>query len=250
MSLLSSLNSAELEALAARVDGLNPQQAAQLYASLTREVNAECAKDGLKWMRFASTRDESDPQHSVKIFPSHLGYVREVWGILTTRPKVAIAKSRQMRMSWLLALFACWQARYYPNQAIYWQTKNWEDAVGMVCMPQGGVEGRCQFIESHLPPFLRLDVKPSEGRIQYPNGSLIQALSGGADKIRGKVASVIIEDEFAFQEDQEGVYAAVAPLVQNGARAIFVSTPNGTDNQFATLWHGRNVSQARRGEVG
>ena len=42
-------------------------------------------------------------------------------------------------------------------------------------------------------------------------------------------------------EDQEGVYLSVAPVVQKGAKAFFVSTPNGTSNQFATLYHGRPV---------
>lgn len=113
----------------------------------------------------------------------------------------------------------------------------------MVAMPEGGFEGRCQFIESHLPQWLQTKVKVSEGRIQYANGSIIQALAGGADKIRGKTASRIYEDEFAFQDDQDGVYTAVAPLRQNGAAAFFISTPNGSANLFATLYHGRAVGQ-------
>ena len=111
----------------------------------------------------------------------------------------------------------------------------------MVCMPSGGFEGRCQFIENHLPEWMRQDYKPAEGRIQYPNGSIIQALSGGADKIRGKTASLIIEDEMAHQEDQAGVWTAVAPLVQKGAKIVLCSSPNGASNMFATLWHGHPV---------
>ena len=145
-------------------------------------------------------------------------------------------------MAWILACFCVWHARYKPNQAVYWQTKAWDDAVAMVCMPSGGFAARCQFIEDHLPTWMQVEYKAAEGRIQYPNGSIIQALSGGADKIRGKTASVVIQDEFAFAEDQDGVYAAVAPLIQKGAKAIFVSTPNGTGNAFATLYHGRKLA--------
>ena len=115
----------------------------------------------------------------------------------------------------------------------------------MVAMPEGGFEGRCQFIESHLPDWLKVPHKISEGRIQYGNGSLIQGLAGGGDKIRGKVASLIVEDESAFQEDQQGVFTAVMPLVQNGAKVVFVSTPNG-ENFFSTIFFGYEL---RRGDA-
>ena len=146
-----------------------------------------------------------------------------------------------MMVSWEVVAFCVWWARFKPNQVILWQTKAWEDAVRMVAMPEGGFEGRAQFIESHLPDWLRLPAKISEGRIQYPNGSMIQALAGGADKVRGLVPSVFVGDEFAHQEEQDGVYTAVAPLMQKGAKVVFVSTPNGASNVFATLYHGRPV---------
>lgn len=113
----------------------------------------------------------------------------------------------------------------------------------MVAMPEGGFEGRAQFIESHLPGWMATKLKISEGRIQYSNGSVIQALAGGSDKIRGKTASLIFQDEFAYADDQDGVFTACAPLMQKGAKAFFVSTPNGSSNLFATLYHGRPVGQ-------
>ena len=233
----------ELRRLLPRIDGLPEAEAQRLLAGVAGEVNRRCAEDGWFWLRFVQTRDESDATTAVKPFPVHLEYTKLVWRELTTKQRVVVAKSRQMLMSWILACFCVWWARYKPNQAVYWQTKAWDDAVAMICMPQGGFSARCQFIEDNLPAWMRVDYKPAEGRIQYPNGSIIQALSGGADKIRSKTASVIVEDEFAFQEDQAGVYTAVAPLIQKGAKAIFVSSPNGTANQFATIYHGRNVSQ-------
>ena len=101
--------------------------------------------------------------------------------------------------------------------------------------------GRCQFMEANLPPWMRQPVKESEGRLQYPNGSIIQAIAGGADKARGKTFSIYVGDEFAHMEDQDGVYLTVAPVIQKGAKAFFISTPNGTSNHFSTLYHGRQV---------
>lgn len=224
---------------------VSEKDAAKLYTQTTAAIKEECNKDGLFWLRFVHTRDEADPNEASKAFPVDLDYVRELWSILATKNSVVIAKSRQMLVSWCLAAFCVWHARSKSNQAVFWQTKAWEDAVAMVCMPSGGFQGRCQFIEDNLPRWLKAEYKPSEGRMQYPNGSIIQALSGGADKVRGKVVSVLVEDEFAYQDDQDGVYTAVSPLMQKGSKVFFVSTPNGSGNCFATLYHGRPVGQER-----
>lgn len=238
-----SASQEELKQLLRRTDSLSPREAQVVLASLAGEVGKRCAQDGLFWLRFVLTRDEADAASAVKAFPIHLEYVRLIWQQLETKQKIVIAKSRQMLMSWMLAAFAVWWARYKANQGVYWQTKAWDDAVAMICMPSGGFQARCQFIEENLPTWMKQEYKASEGRIQYSNGSIIQALAGGADKIRGKTASVYVSDEFAFQEDQDGVYTAVAPLIQKGSKVIFISTPNGTSNAFATLYHGRNVAQ-------
>jgi phage FluMu gp28-like protein len=240
---VTGVSQEELKQLLRRTDSLSPREAQVVLASIAGEVGKRCAQDGLFWLRFVQTRDEADPTTAVKGFPVELEYVRLIWEQLEKKQRIVIAKSRQMLLSWMMACFAVWWARYKPNQGVYWQTKAWDDAVSMVCMPSGGFQARCQFIEENLPTWMRVDYKASEGRIQYPNGSIIQALAGGADKIRGKTVSVLIEDEFGFQEDQDGVYTAVAPLIQKGSKVIFISTPNGTSNTFATLYHGRNVAQ-------
>lgn len=224
----------------------NPEKLKKVLATLSDEAAQHlltdlCALDGLFWLTFVNTRDEADSVESVKPFPVHLEYVRELWALLDEKQTICIAKSRQMLVSWIIAAFAVWMARFKAHKGVYWQSQQWRDAVAMVCMPSGGFQGRAQFIEQNLPAWLRLPVKESEGRLQYPNGSIIEALSGGPDQVRGKTISLYIGDEFAYQTDQEGVYKAVSPLIQKGAKAFFVSTPNGSSNQFATLFHGRPV---------
>lgn len=213
--------------------------AAEVLALLKHQADV----DGEFWLRHVVTRDEADPAHSVKPFPVHLEYLRELWQLFTERNLVVIAKSRQMLVSWVVAAFCVWTARSKPHQAVYWQAQKAEDAVSMVCAPEGAAMARCQFIEAHLPEWLRQDVKPIQGVLQYPNGSFIQALAGGADKIRGKTASLVVLDEFGHMAEQKEIYMGVAPLIQKGAKAIIVSTPNGTGNYFSTLWHGRNMSE-------
>ncbi len=220
--------------LAAERGQISAEQAIQLTL-------AQCAQDGLFWLRYVVTRDEADPNAPTKPFPLHLNYVRALWSVLHGSQRVVIAKSRQMLVSWVAAAFCLWTARFRPNQACYWQAQQWDEAVEKVCMPAGGFTGRIQFMEQNLPPWMRVQCKESEGRIQFPNGSIVQALAGGADKARGKTFSLFIADEFAHQEDQRGVFLTVMPLIQKGAKAVFISTPNGTANEFATLYHGRPV---------
>jgi hypothetical protein len=234
--VLDKLLAAGPERLRKVLDSLGDEEA----QGLLREL---CGRSGRFWLQFVNTRDEADANDSVKPFPTHLEYVRALWELFEHKPTLVIAKSRQMLVSWCLAAFCVWTARFHAHKGVYWQSQQWRDAVAMVCMPSGGFQGRCQFIEANLPAWLRQPVKESEGRIQYPNGSLIEALSGGPDQVRGKTISLYVGDEFAYQQDQDGVYTAVSPLIQKGAKAFFVSTPNGSGNQFATLFHGRPVGQ-------
>ena len=236
---LTQLNQDQLTALYSRLDEGTAQG---VLVALQTELITRCAQDGLYWLKFVVTRDEADPLTSVKPFPLYLPYIEPIWHTLVDNNKVVAAKSRQMLFSWIVSAFMCWWARFKPNQAVYYQTQKAEDADAMVAMA-GNVEGRCQFIESHLPEFLRIKVRPTQGSLQYPNGSMIQALAGGADQIRGKVASLIVQDEFAFQPEARGVYTACAPLIQKGTHFVAVSTPNGTSNQFATLYHGRELNK-------
>lgn len=231
---LSNLTPDELGRLLSRCDEHTAQG---LLSVLQDEIRTRCGTDGLYWLRFVSTRDEADPDNPVKLFPVHLPYLGAVWTAFGERNRTIAVKSRQIMFSWLLTAYMCHWARSKPNQAIYYQTQKAEDADAMVALA-GNVEGRCQFIESHLPDFLRVKVRATQGSLQFPNGSFIQALAGGADQIRGKVASLIVQDEFAFQPEARGVYTACAPLIQKGAKFIAVSTPNGISGEFARLWHG------------
>jgi hypothetical protein len=154
-----------------------------------------------------------------------------------------------MMVSWIVCAYAVWWARHRPNQHIVVMTQKYDDAIKLVSMAGGGKDatflGRCQFIERNLPAWLQVRFKEGEGKVSYENGSLIEAVAGGADQIRGKVASLVILDEFAFQEEAKGVWTTIAPLVQKGMKVIIVSTPNGAaGNMFYSLYHGVPITTA------
>lgn len=237
----------QLERVISRLDRgeLSVKEQEQLLSALSQEIDRRSSEDFLFWLRYARTRDEADTDNPVKPVPIRSEpYLRLLVQDIVDSPQSIIAKSRQMFVTWAIALYCVWWARYKPNQAVYYQTQTWEDAVAMVSRPEGYVEGRMQFIETHLPSWMTKDAKFTEGAVQYPNGSIIQALAGGAGKIRGKTPSLYVGDEFAHMDDQDKVWTAVGPLLQKGSKIILCSTPNGSDNTFCTLWHGYALNQA------
>ena len=246
MSLLTSLQAAPPEARAAwaeRLADLPPDKATALLRAVHTEVLLRCQGDMWFWTSFVTTKDEADPAQSTKPFPRHLDYIHRYVDVMTTRKRIAVAKSRQMLVTWATCAYMCWVARFHPNAAVLYQTQSEDDANGMVSAAggtkDGGYFGRCQFIERSLPDWMRLAIRDTEGTITYPNGSVIRALPGGANKIRGKTGTLIVLDEMAFLEEAKGSYTAIAPLVQKGAQLIAISTPNGgAGNFFYHLWHG------------
>lgn len=226
---------------------IRPGDAAGLLEALAPEAVRRCAGDIWFFTNFVKTRDEAD-EESIKAFPQ-LDYLREFYAVLNASQRVAVAKSRQMFVSWALCVYCVWFARFHPHKYVVWQTQKLEDAVKMVSMPGGGDDtgymARMQFVEHSLPSWLQVNAKFNSGLINYPNGSLIEAVAGGANQVRGKTASLLVEDEFAYQEEAKGVYQAVAPLIQKATKFVAVSTPNGPDNTFAEIFHGyRLVSYA------
>jgi phage FluMu gp28-like protein len=77
--------------------------------------------------------------------------------------------------------------------------------------------------------------------IKWSNGSRLIALPANAPTIRGYSANLILT-EFAFHENPDAIWRAIYPTISNPLRGgvkklRIISTPNGLNNKFATLWH-------------
>lgn len=75
--------------------------------------------------------------------------------------------------------------------------------------------------------------------IEFPNGSRIVAIPANPDTARGYSCNVNL-DEFAFHEDPDGIWGAIAPSITNPLkgelRLRIVTTPNGTGNKAHQIW--------------
>ena len=72
------------------------------------------------------------------------------------------------------------------------------------------------------------------------NGSRIIAVPANPSTMRGYSANLVL-DEFAFHENPDAIWRAIFPSISNTLKGEYkiriVSTPNGTGNKFADLWH-------------
>lgn len=201
-----------------------------------------------KFLEYVRTKDEHDPVNPVKPFP-----VKEynIWAFthMLACEKLLIPKSRQIMVSWMLAAYACWFVRTQPHCLVIAQSKKADDANELVSLGKDNpCAGRVDFIEQHLPSWLRdpfvcsgqgnkvgqlvySPTRVSAEGVRVPwYGSRIMAVPQGADQVRGKTVSLFLSDESAFQEEFKNSVVALLPALMSptsSTRFVSVSSVNG-----------------------
>jgi hypothetical protein len=200
-----------------------------------------------EFVKYAKTFDSHDPDHPVKQFPYWEPYVQATFLHMLNCRQLLIPKSRQIKVSWMLAIFADWWARTAPFQLIIVQSKKADDAEEIVSKgDQNATAGRIDFIEQNLPEWLRdphivsgkgnrvgeLIFTPSArltshkaGDISPPwYGSRIVATPQGASQARSKTVSLYLADEAAIQDEfKEAVIALLATLDSHTDSTKFIA---------------------------
>lgn len=175
------------------------------------------------YLNYVCTKDELDITHPVKPLPRFDGKIlphilTALYFMLKYR-LLAIPKTRQIMISWMIAIFCTWFARTAPYRRIMVQSQKEGDAFDLVTrgskLPD---RGRMSFIEHHLPPWLQDrkivgGVGNNTGELMYENGSLIVAKAQGADQARSHTSSLYVMDEAAFMDLFDDTFAAIKPAV-------------------------------------
>lgn len=80
----------------------------------------------------------------------------------------------------------------------------------------------------------------TEYQLRLPNGSRHIFLPANPDTARGYSGNVLL-DEFAFHKDSRAIWGALYPIITRRPdyKLRVISTPNGLNNKFAELWHGK-----------
>lgn len=156
-------------------------------------------------------------------------------------------KARQIGVTWLAAGLALWTALYRPHSRVLIVSINEDEAKKVIARIWG--------MYKRLPPYLKDHVtvtKPARGgdpsqEVEFTDGegrkSTILALPATENAGRSDTATLLILDEFAFQQYARSTWKGAFPTVDGGGTAIVISTANGVHNEqtgegnfFHFLW--------------
>ena len=224
---------------------------------MARQIEAEECRRSAQHFLFDSgkvlTKDEHDTRNPVKPFP-HSEYLRSLLDLLLVSGRIrvpedaqyalqaghsleflsalhrsgmlAVEKSRQKMVTWMVCGYLLWRAKYMPHQLIILQSKKEEDAANLVFCKEPFI-ARMSFMESHLPKHLRSCSFPKAGafgHLYFPNGSHAWAVPEGGEILRSNTPSVWFSDESAYQPEFAKAYTAAIPAIKGGGQAIMVSS--------------------------
>tara|TARA_Y100000310_G_scaffold340801_1_gene437822 strand:+ start:1135 stop:2751 length:1617 start_codon:yes stop_codon:yes gene_type:complete len=196
-----------------------------------RRYLASCALNTREWAKnpasyifeAVSTKDEHDFQTPVKKFPER-DYLEQLLAIWHGGESVeALIKSRQLMVSWLAVAYCSWFARFHEHKLVFIQSKKEKDAAALI-FDTDTTQGRLSFIETHLPEYLRQDIKWAYGKAIYPNGSRVEAIPQGPTHYESYVPSLVFNDEASLQDEWQSGHAALRPCIDGGGRCITVAT--------------------------
>jgi hypothetical protein len=195
---------------------------------------ARIKEDPWWWFcNYVYTYDSTDDTDRVKRFPQEKDYFRWILETIQRDKIVYIVKTRQVMASWFVSGLATWKTQFFPYSEGYVQCNN-EDTVNYF------VGKRIKCIYDHLPEWQ----KRPESQFKYlqmynpDTNSNMVGIPSGSDKARGRVPSVFLADELAFQETGKDSIMAVLPAIKGNAWFLGPSTPNGK-NFFHDLIHPR-----------
>lgn len=205
---------------------------------IRREIkDREYAADCKLWAR-EQVRTVDEATQRVRRWPDNKPYLDELFALYEEEQLIALPKSRRLMVTWSVALWATWRARYHPYNAIYIQSDKEEKSAYFT-------DQRCKFIEDNLlddwGKRLYKPIRTSRGmvgRITYPDtSSYIVAVAQGADMIRSYTASAIIMDECEFQDEAHPALTAMIALVESNksVKLILISTSNGPQGIMAGI---------------
>lgn len=181
------------------------------------------------------TMDEIDLDNPIKPFPSHLKYLKFLAFKWKDTKKLAIPKSRRMTVSWTFIGLAVWDVLFHKGRSWAFVSKKEEDSKELV--------QRAEFIINNIPKDIiapELLPKMNRGEMQTAPPAIvfndiqskIQGFPQGANQLRQRGFSGILQDECAFWEDAEEAYASAEPTISAGGRMVMISSRSVEDRGF------------------
>jgi hypothetical protein len=214
--------------------GMTDEMALAAAHDLIEELDERYEKDPWAWAsEVVTTQDEASG--TATRFPAHREYLHDLFDIFMNEQLIAIPKSRRVFVTWAVAVYFTWRARYRPYQALFVQSEV-EDKAAYI------VDKRCVFIEDNLPLALRRaykavrTIKGAVGQLTYDGSrSYVKGLAQGKDALRAFTPSALMLDESEFQSEGRQSLIAALPFAEKNSQLILVSTSNGASGPLADI---------------
>ena len=135
---------------------------------------------------------------------------------------VLIVKSRQIGISWLMAIYALWVIMTRPSANVLLISKGEREATELLA--------KSRYVYQHLPDWLK-----SSAQLSFDSATMlgikameskIVALPSTEAAGRSEAGTVVIADEWDYHQAAEANYAALKPTIDAGGQFIAVTTIN------------------------
>lgn len=205
----------------------------QKLATLELE-DRRCSRDPHYFIKkYCITEDELDPANPFKPFPDvYWPCLVHIIDRLQTETLLAMEKSRQMMVTWVVAAYFLWTAMYRPSSRLFVQSKKQEDANANLARIADPVQPDTGGMYGRLPSWMKTKhpTKITSDRVRFLGGvhSEIRAIPQGAEVAAGYTISNLWSDEFAKQEECEETWRAIRPTLGAGkGKVVFTSSAKG-----------------------
>lgn len=191
-------------------------------AAVLELEHRKCATDPFHFIvKYLLTEDSQDLDNPYKPFPERCyDYLRHLLDYILTEPLLAIEKSRQVMVTWLMAAYSLWLCLFHKGVMVRIQSKKKEDVEDII--------DRISVLYRSMPNWLkaRHPAKIIGDRIRFPmTRSKIVAVPQGAGHHRGPTPTLVWNDETADQSDLPAIWKALRPSLAAGkGRVVFTST--------------------------
>lgn len=213
---------------------LTDEEALAAAQDFVEELDARYEKDPWAWASEVVTTQDEASGNALK-FPSDREYLHDLFDILQNEQLIAIPKSRRVFVTWAVAIYLTWRARYFKHQALFVQSET-EDKAAFV------IDKRCTYVEDSLPAALRRSyrairtIKGAVGQLVYEGTkSYVRGIAQGRDALRAFTPTIVVLDECEFQFEGRQSLVAALPFAEKGAKIVLISTSNGSSGPLSDI---------------
>jgi len=143
-----------------------------------------------------------------------------------------ILKARQIGFTTVTMAFCLWRMLFFDDYSIIMLSRKEDDASAALAMVILAYNEMTPEARAHFP--LRTD--KGSTKFTLANGSWMESHPSANNPARGRSASLMILDEWAFMPNPDEAWAATAPVTDIGGRLVALSTANGWGNLFHSAW--------------